>query len=51
MATVLFPSGVGLLVLPLMMFHQLQLIVCAQVARQWPDKPALGRAPEDGVRE
>lgn len=51
MATVLFPSGVGLLVLPLMMFHQLQLIVCAQVARQWPDEPALGRAPEDGVRE
>lgn len=40
MATVLLPaSGVGLLVLPLMMFHQLQLIVCAQIARMWPDEP------------
>lgn len=37
MATVLFAgSNVGLLVLPLMLFHQIQLIVCAQVARTWP---------------
>lgn len=43
MATVLFAgSNVGLLVLPLMLFHQIQLIVCAQVARTWPggDDPA-----------
>ena len=35
MWTVLFPAAtVGLAVLPLMLFHQLQLMVCAWVARQ-----------------
>lgn len=37
MAAVLFTgTNIGLLVLPLMLFHQIQLIVCAQVARAWP---------------
>ncbi|MBO4207707.1 bile acid:sodium symporter [Micromonospora echinofusca] len=36
MAAVLFsPQVVGLIVLPLMLFHQLQLIVCAALARRW----------------
>lgn len=44
MAKVLFPSDqVGIMVLPLMLFHQLQLIVCAQLARRW------AKLPEDHV--
>ncbi|WP_433660509.1 bile acid:sodium symporter family protein [Nocardia sp. CA-128927] len=36
MATVLFASQpVGLIVLPLMMFHQIQLITCAALAQRW----------------
>ncbi|WP_432559558.1 bile acid:sodium symporter family protein [Granulicoccus sp. GXG6511] len=36
MAQVIFPAAaVGILVLPLMLFHQIQLIVCAQLARRW----------------
>jgi len=36
MATVLFPAhAVGLIVLPLMLFHQAQLMICAVLARRW----------------
>lgn len=36
MAQVMFPAAtMGLLVVPLMLFHQIQLIVCAQLARRW----------------
>jgi solute carrier family 10 (sodium/bile acid cotransporter), member 7 len=36
MATVLFPAAtVGITVLPLMLFHQIQLIVCAWLARRY----------------
>ncbi|WP_067830748.1 bile acid:sodium symporter family protein [Nocardia inohanensis] len=36
MATVLFAGApVGLIVLPLMMFHQIQLITCAALAQRW----------------
>jgi sodium/bile acid cotransporter 7 len=38
MAKILFAGqlgGLGALVLPLMMFHQLQLMVCAVVARRY----------------
>jgi sodium/bile acid cotransporter 7 len=36
MASVLFASGsVGLIVLPLMLFHQLQLMACAALARRY----------------
>lgn len=36
MAQVIFPAAtVGILVVPLMLFHQIQLIVCAQLARRW----------------
>ena len=39
MASVLFPAAsVGLIVLPLMLFHQLQLMVCAWLARRYADQ-------------
>ena len=39
MATVLFPGPqLGLIVLPLMLFHQIQLIVCAILARHYADR-------------
>src|SRR5882757_6006206 len=40
MAAVLFGAKAGLTVLPLMMFHQMQLIVCAVIARRWSRRPA-----------
>lgn len=40
MATILFPGGaVSLIVLPLMIFHQLQLFVCAVLARRYAERP------------
>jgi sodium/bile acid cotransporter 7 len=49
MASVLFAgSSVGLVVLPLMLFHQLQLMVCAALARRYAeDAPAA--LPTDGT--
>jgi sodium/bile acid cotransporter 7 len=42
MATVLFSaSNVGTVVLPLMLFHQIQLIVCAWLARRYASRPAV----------
>jgi sodium/bile acid cotransporter 7 len=39
MATVLFPApAVGLTVLPLMLFHQIQLMACAWLARRYADR-------------
>ncbi|MEU9502355.1 bile acid:sodium symporter family protein [Streptomyces sp. NPDC048196] len=35
MASVLFGAQAGLAVLPLMLFHQMQLMVCAVLARRW----------------
>ncbi|KHL03997.1 bile acid:sodium symporter, partial [Sinomonas humi] len=36
MASVLFAGpAVGVMVLPLMLFHQIQLMVCAALARRW----------------
>lgn len=41
MASVLFAGqSVGLIVLPLMIFHQIQLVVCAVLARRYGDKTA-----------
>jgi sodium/bile acid cotransporter 7 len=50
MAAALFPAAqVGLLILPLMIFHQLQLIVCAAMAQRYarrsPDSPAIAEEP------
>ncbi|MFO0582558.1 MAG: bile acid:sodium symporter family protein [Anaeromyxobacter sp.] len=40
MANVLFPPAVvGPMVLPLMLFHQIQLMVCAVLARRWAEHP------------
>ena len=40
MAQILFAGqAVGLLVLPLMVFHQLQLMVCAPLARRYAERP------------
>jgi sodium/bile acid cotransporter 7 len=42
MASVLFPAGtVGTLVLPLMLFHQVQLFVCAALARHYAAEPGI----------
>jgi solute carrier family 10 (sodium/bile acid cotransporter), member 7 len=43
MASVLFPaSAVGAIVLPLMLFHQIQLMVCAVLARRYAERKARG---------
>lgn len=48
MASVLFGAQASLAVLPLMLFHQMQLMVCAYLARRWsrtadvPDPAAVG---------
>jgi sodium/bile acid cotransporter 7 len=34
-ATLLFAGHVGLVVIPLMLFHQIQLMVCASLARRY----------------
>ena len=47
MAGVLFPAAqVGLLIVPLMLFHQIQLIVCAVLARRYAE---AGRRPAPGL--
>ena len=41
MARVLFPSAqIGAIILPVMIYHQLQLMVCATIARRQGNKPA-----------
>jgi solute carrier family 10 (sodium/bile acid cotransporter), member 7 len=43
MATILFPGhAVGLIVLPLMLFHQAQLFVCATLARRYGARDVQG---------
>jgi sodium/bile acid cotransporter 7 len=40
MASILFPAAsVGLIVLPLMLFHQLQLMACAAIAQRYAARP------------
>ena len=39
MAGVLFPAAqVGIVLLPLMLFHQIQLIACAVIARRYANR-------------
>ena len=50
MANILFPAAtVGLVILPVMVFHQLQLMVCAVLARRYaeqaPVPPPMDRSP------
>ena len=41
MASILFPAAsVGVIVLPLMLFHQLQLMACAVIAQRYAARPA-----------
>ncbi|MDQ0379964.1 bile acid:sodium symporter family protein [Amycolatopsis thermophila] len=51
MAAVLFPAQtVGLIVLPLMLFHQAQLMICAVLARRWGAQAEAGQPAVAGVR-
>jgi sodium/bile acid cotransporter 7 len=52
MANILFPAGaVGLIVLPLMLFHQMQLMVCAALSRRYARRVADGVAVDLAVVE
>ncbi|KJY24004.1 MULTISPECIES: bile acid:sodium symporter family protein [Streptomyces] len=54
MASVLFGAQASLAVLPLMLFHQMQLMVCAVLARRRaadPDTPDSGQLPDGPVAE
>lgn len=51
MANVLFaPGAVGAIVLPLMLFHQIQLMVCAVLAQRYARRPETPAAPSGGQR-
>ncbi|WP_405987478.1 bile acid:sodium symporter family protein [Streptomyces sp. NBC_00872] len=53
MAAVLFGSSAGLVILPLMLFHQLQLMVCAVIAGRWSRRTspaAAAPAPRVSLR-
>jgi sodium/bile acid cotransporter 7 len=49
MAGILFPAAsVGVMILPLMLFHQIQLMACAVIAQRYADRapdPVLKPAP------
>jgi solute carrier family 10 (sodium/bile acid cotransporter), member 7 len=50
MALVLFPAAtVGLIMLPLMVFHQVQLVVCALIANRLGRETEADEAPGEGV--
>lgn len=50
MANVLFPaSAVGMMVLPLMIFHQIQLMVCAVLAQRYARKTAKEKRQLESV--
>jgi sodium/bile acid cotransporter 7 len=47
MANVMFPAAsVGVMVLPLMIFNQIQLMVCAVLARRYREQEALPQVQE-----
>jgi solute carrier family 10 (sodium/bile acid cotransporter), member 7 len=47
MASVLFGAHASLAVLPLMLFHQMQLVVCAFLSRRWaPGAPDVQEGPD-----
>jgi sodium/bile acid cotransporter 7 len=46
MAGILFPpASVGLIVLPVMLFHQLQLMACALIAQRYAARPLTAPTP------
>ena len=51
MANILFPAAsVGVMVLPLMIFHQIQLMVCAMLARRYK-RQALQHSEPDTAQK
>ena len=47
MAAALFaPAQVGVIILPLMIFHQMQLIVCAMIARSYGERTEIPEETE-----
>lgn len=45
MASILFPAGqVGLIVLPLMIFHQIQLMACAFLAQKYAERAEVSES-------
>ena len=47
MANILFPTSIlGIMVLPLMIFHQIQLMVCAVLARRYKRQAEALQAQE-----
>lgn len=49
MAKVIFASyGAGAMILPLMVFHQIQLMVCAALAQRWGRRAELSPRPAPG---
>lgn len=52
MANVLFAGqALGVIVIPLMVFHQLQLVACAMLARRYAAEPAMPAEPKTTRRE
>jgi predicted Na+-dependent transporter len=51
-AWVLFaPSALGMIILPLMLFHQIQLMVCAVLAQKWSQRADEVQARPEQVRQ
>jgi sodium/bile acid cotransporter 7 len=48
-ATLLFTGHVGLVVIPLMLFHQIQLMVCASLARRYAARRVTAGEPLPGL--
>jgi sodium/bile acid cotransporter 7 len=49
MANILFPAAtVGLVILPVIVFHQIQLMVCAALARRWAGQAGVDSGANDG---
>ena len=47
MANILFPGqAIGLIVLPLMLFHQIHLFACASLARRYARRKPLAAVPQ-----
>lgn len=49
MASVIFGAHASLAVLPLMLFHQMQLMVCAVIAKRRSRDPEAPRDPADSA--
>jgi solute carrier family 10 (sodium/bile acid cotransporter), member 7 len=48
-ATLLFSGHVGLVIIPLMVFHQIQLMVCASLARHYATRRVTASEPLPGL--